>query len=291
MRESKNVIVELTSAAVPAAVAMGIGPAKAIAMETAAPADLPGITLDKEFGAVPVPKHVPRTAVEAFDVGAEFAVDASPEASTYLVRGTMETDAITDRGYAAKIAPNVVGIYSDPRIEVCLICPGSPPLGTDADVASLLDVPRLHRRGMNGHGVMVAIVDTGINLEYLRGQGKNPRLDAAKSWVPRAGLAPGNLPVNHGTMCAFDALIAAPKCTLLDVAVLLSNRSGGSIMDGLLSDAVRAYSHLLRIMLAPKRPGEARSMVVNNSWGMFNPTWDFPGWASRQLFRQHQPPL
>ena len=47
-------------------------------------------------------------------------------------------------------------------------------------------------------------------------------------------------------------------------------------MSGLLSDAVRAYSHLLTVMNAPRRPGESRSLVVNNSWGMFHPSWDFP---------------
>jgi subtilisin family serine protease len=33
----------------------------------------------------------------------------------------------------------------------------------------------------------------------------------------------------------------------------------------------------LNVMTAPSRPGEQqRSLVVNNSWGMFHPTWDFP---------------
>ena len=42
-----------------------------------------------------------------------------------------------------------------------------------------------------------------------------------------------------------------------------------------LSDAVRAYRHLLDVMNAPRRPGENRSLVVNNSWGMFTTDWDF----------------
>jgi subtilisin family serine protease len=47
-------------------------------------------------------------------------------------------------------------------------------------------------------------------------------------------------------------------------------------MEGLLSDAVRAYSHLLRMLQQPRQPGEALSLVVNNSWGMYNPGWDLP---------------
>src|SRR5207237_8333551 len=105
---------------------------------------------------------------------------------------------------------------------------------------------------------------------YLRAHGRSPIFDFAKSWVPRAGLVPGSIPVNHGTMCAFDATIAAPKATLLDIAVLTSTRTGGSIMDGLLSDAVLAYAFLLR-MFTNRRPGDPHSLVVTNSWGMFNP--------------------
>jgi subtilisin family serine protease len=77
-------------------------------------------------------------------------------------------------------------------------------------------------------------------------------------------------------MCAFDATIAAPEAILLDIAVLQSTRPGGSVMEGLLSDALLAYNHLLNIMIAPRRPGELRSMVVNNSWGMFHSSWDYP---------------
>src|SRR5699024_6041208 len=51
---------------------------------------------------------------------------------------------------------------------------------------------------------------------------------------------------------------------------------GGTIMEGILSDAIRAYRHLLDVMNAPRRPGDSRSLVVNNSWGMFHPSWDWP---------------
>ena len=45
-------------------------------------------------------------------------------------------------------------------------------------------------------------------------------------------------------------------------------------MSGLLSDAVLAFSKLLGIVqgMAAGR----RSLVVTNSWGMFDPAWDFP---------------
>jgi hypothetical protein len=134
----------------------------------------------------------------------------------------------------------------------------------------------MRRCGMDGSGVLVAVVDTGINLAYLNAHGKTPNFDAARSWVPQAGLVPGNLPVSHGTMCAYDVCIAAPKCTLLDIALLKSSATGPTPMSGVLSDGVRAYRHLINVLLAPRRPGDTRSLVVTNSWGMFHPSWDFP---------------
>ncbi len=47
-------------------------------------------------------------------------------------------------------------------------------------------------------------------------------------------------------------------------------------MDGLLSDAILAYSVLLQMMRTPEDQRPYHALVVNNSWGMFHPSWDFP---------------
>ena len=51
-------------------------------------------------------------------------------------------------------------------------------------------------------------------------------------------------------------------------------------MDGLLSDAVQSYGVLLSYLTRAAQPFAGdhtpRTLVVNNSWGMFNPSWDFP---------------
>lgn len=241
---------------------------------------LPGIALDPSYPPVPMPA-LERTAepptgafVLGFDDGDAF-IDSAP--TTVLVRADLAPGAdpvAVARELMAR--PGVAGVYADIPIEPCASCPGSTPIGTDADVARLLDLPALRRCRMDGRGVTVAIVDTGINLAYLQAHGKAPGLDAARSWVPRPGLVPGQLPVGHGTMCAYDVCIAAPRCTLLDIAVLQSNASGPNVMSGVLSDAVRAYQHLYTILRAPRRAGENPSLVVNNSWGMFHPSWDYP---------------
>ena len=241
-------------------------------------ARIPGLTIDPSFSAVTVPAEPPPPVEAALSDSLSVPEPAS-SSETILVRGTI--DDANAAALSDAVDADVIGIFADPVIEVCQTCINTPPVGTAADVARLLNVPGLTRAGMDGRGVMLAIVDTGININYLRSRGLAANFSAARSWVPpmpagRPPLVPGQLPVDHGTMCAFDALIAAPRATLLDVAVLQSRRSGGSAMDGLLSDAVLGYSFLLRILREVRRPGDFHSMVVSNSWGMFRQDWDFP---------------
>ncbi len=119
---------------------------------------------------------------------------------TLFARKSREGDV--DR---VRAQPGVVGVFSDPNIEPCIICPGSLPLGDHKDVEALLCTSRMHKCGMDGSGVLVAIVDTGVNLAYLNSKGKTPSFNAAWSWTLQPGI-PGSMPVDHGTMCAFDVL-------------------------------------------------------------------------------------
>src|SRR5262249_41249335 len=150
-----------------------------------------------------------------------------------------------------------------------------PAVGTDKTVAQRLSVAKLAAARMTGAGVPLAIVDTGVNVAYLKSKGRTPKLDVAKSFVPPGvTTTPGKHPVDHGTMCAYDAGIAAPKATLLDHAVVQPGTPGTPVMAGLLSDAVLAYQKLRTVLTA--MPAAKRTMVVSNSWGMYSPKWDFP---------------
>lgn len=235
---------------------------------------LPGVAIDDSYAPVLVPEKQPRTIIRDREVGRLFTFNAQPEVSSYLVRGEVaDESALAELTAAAESDPNVVGVFSDPKISTFAVCPPNA-VGTHKDVENVLNVAQLKAKGMDGANVLVAIVDTGVNLAHLNSKGKNPKFDASKSWVPISGITPGKGDVDHGTMCAFDACIAAPNCTLVDYALLQSRASGSTVMEGFLSDAVKAFSNMLQFLLQAPDPKPA--LVVNNSWGMYNPTWDFP---------------
>ena len=144
----------------------------------------------------------------------------------FVVRAHVEVDDLNN----IPTEQDGVPIFADPKIAPFLTCGGSPPLGNAATVATKLNKAALAARGLDGTGVALAILDTGINLPHLTAKlGAAPRFDAANSWnLPGSPSLPGSYPVDHGTMCAFDALIMAPKATLLDIPVLAGSAPGAS---------------------------------------------------------------
>jgi subtilisin family serine protease len=235
------------------------------------------VSLDPTFAPIQLPTPVAQEpGGNRFAFAQPLTFSMAPEEATYLVRGELpDADPLLSAQALTASRPEVVGVFADPVIESCLVCPGAPPVGSDKDVARLLEVGSLAAAGMDGKDVLVAVVDSGINVAHLQSKGRTPNLNARKSWTP-AGVAtkPGNHPVDHGTMCAYDVGIAAPAATLLDYSVLLSQTAGATTMAGYLSDAVAAYSKLLGIIGAMR--ASRRALVVTNSWGMFRPSWDFP---------------
>ena len=117
----------------------------------AAPFGLGGLVIDPDYPAVPIPRARP-------DGGARLAFEQpttysqAPEDATYVVRGQIpDADPAAAQQLLAG-QPDVVGVYSDPVIETCRVCPGSPAVGTDADVATQLGVPGLGRPGSTATG-------------------------------------------------------------------------------------------------------------------------------------------
>lgn len=252
-------------------------------LEMEAVAAPPRLTLDPDFAAVPVGSgRSSEMALEAL------AVDASER---FAVRAFVDAEDPQD----IPVESDGARLFADPVIAPFLTCGGTAPVGAAADVATKLSVAALGARGLDGAGVAVAIMDTGINLQHLRGKlGTMPLLDAANSWRPPGSTtAPGAHPVDHGSMCAYDVLIAAPRATLLDYPILATSAPGGAVVGRTLSVAVQAFAQLIAFWGVAFAPGGAprySGLVVNNSWGIFHPSWDFPaGHPGRYIDNPNHP--
>ncbi|MBF6327331.1 S8 family serine peptidase [Nocardia transvalensis] len=227
---------------------------------------LPGFTLDDVWEPVAVPR--PPTADQA-------AYSLQPDHASVLVRGEIgDDDSAALPALSGKRA--VAGVFTDPIIQPVLTCGGDPAVGSWHDIGTQLRVEELTAAGLTGKDVALAIVDTGINAAHVDAvRGGHITIDAGRSWNPPGVTGtPGRFPVEHGSMCAFDASLAAPQASFLDIPVLRSTRQGDSTIDGLLSDALAAYAHLRTVLT--DQPAASRALVVSNSWGSFSPEWDFP---------------
>jgi hypothetical protein len=174
----------------------------------------------------------------------------------------------------APIGPRLV--YPPPT------CGTTPYVGTVDDVRTKIDTQTLAGLGLDGTNVALAIVDTGIflpRITQLLGDfspsGFQPNIDIANSWTKNVVTQPFGHRLGHGTMCAYDALIAAPKATLLDYAMLLARSNDAPRLPATIAAAVQSYIQLIFFWLFRHNPGDKYSaLVVNNSWGTFHPSED-----------------
>lgn len=241
------------------------------------------VELDPGFAAVPMGTGI-RGQMDVESLGPD-------KSQRFAVRGFIETDD------PASIPAQIDGqpLFADPVIAPFLTCSGTPAVGTFADVKAKLNAATLATRGLDGTNVAVAIMDTGINLPHLTAKlGAIPLFDAGNSWRPLGSTnAPGAHPVDHGTMCAFDVLIAAPRATLLDFPILATTAPGGAVTGRTLSVAVQAFAQLIAfwgVAFAPGGGARYKALVVSNSWGIFHPSWDFPqGHPGRYIDNPNHP--
>jgi hypothetical protein len=223
------------------------------------------LRIDEEFGAVPI----------GAGGGGELlspAVLSPDESDKFLVRGFVPADdpeKVPDR-----IEDDLV--YADASIGGQLVCGTSRAVGMTYEVQQKLDTAVLAGHGLDGAGVALAVVDSGIYLPWLKRQiGTYPAFDAANSWRPSTlTTKPGMHRIGHGTMCAFDALIAAPKATLIDVPILKARGTGDHSARGTVGAAMQGYW----VLIARWALGQMSytALVINNSWGILHPSLDLP---------------
>jgi hypothetical protein len=264
------VLVPDTTSVVQSAMAMASAPATV-------PDSPPGFVVDPSFAAVPIAVRAATQVTTAMTMGAVSPSTSGQIGHSYVIRGLIDESDLDNATQNTLLPDGTPRIFADPEISgMPPTCGGDPPLGTALDVKRLLGAGRLIQQKMDGRDVVLAIVDTGINLPYLQSKGLSPTLDIHASWSSSPSIVPGQTPVNHGTMCAYDALLTAPNALLFDHAVMSGVTPGGSAMSGVLSNAIASYGKLLQLMTLHPDERHFHSMVVSNSWGMFKRSWDFP---------------
>src|SRR5262245_25411627 len=126
-----KVLVQIRSSPALHAAALAAAPAGALTAGVEAAAA--GLTLDPEYPPVQVPAARTLSGSHLTSLAQPTTFSFEPQDSTYIVRGTIPDGAAQLGALAAAAAhPDVVGVFSDPVIESCLVCPGSPAVGADA---------------------------------------------------------------------------------------------------------------------------------------------------------------
>jgi hypothetical protein len=236
------------------------------------------LKVDPTFGAIPIGRG--NESVEEVQT----AFQEPGKSERFLVSGFVEADDQIPAHFDEK--GEKYPIYSNPLIggllSPCLpTCGSSKYVGNTQTVRTKLDVPTLQATGLDGTGVGLAIVDSGIyvrRIQRLLGEVVPPtavNVDGPNSWRP-PGLVtrPFDHRLGHGTMCAYDALIAAPNATLLDFPMLLARPVADHHSTSMADAALLAYAHIA-ILWWITRPFSA--LVASNSWGLFHPCLeDFP---------------
>ncbi len=194
-----------------------------------------------------------------------------------IVRGDIEVQSLDS------IPTQIAGhrVLADPVVDTYSTCFDDSAVGTADELKTALQVDALHANGLDGEGTAIAIIDRGLNLDFLEQKlGFRPELDLQLSWRPRdIEVEPGEFRVGHGTMCAYVALLVAPKATLIDIATLVGTPPGGAAIGRQLSRSFKGLNNLRAswsIAFTGSNERKYRGLVVNNSWGMYHRSEDFP---------------
>lgn len=218
-----------------------------------------GMEFDDKLHPVRIPGAPALRLAQPRAAGFNYRDLSRPEApGAFAVRALFDDQEAIDRLRADRKG-EVIGIFADPVIRACPTYCGEAAVGSSRDVARVLGVPALRKARLSGRNVRIAIVDTGIDGQRIP--------NVREGWSADGQYQPGSAGVDHGTMCAFDAHIAAPEAELLDYALLRNAEA----LTSFLSDAIAAFADLIGRLQS--KPGP---LVVNNSWAVFDRSDDAP---------------
>jgi subtilisin family serine protease len=176
------------------------------------------------------------------------AAFASPEPSDDLPSVTQVVPAQVDEQALLRLQqqPGVQVWPSSPVDFYEVDCPQFRAAVSVDEIRARLGVEAVWETGARGGGVVVGLLDEGINGDQYPVAGGFARPEA---------LQPGEAAIgSHGSMCAADVLVAAPEAKLYDYPFLVQ-RSGGALV-------------MLNALLEHRRL-DGTPHLVSNSWGFY----------------------
>jgi subtilisin family serine protease len=245
------VLIEIQVEKAPGKLLMGI------VIDTAQRIQSPGFKLDESFSPVPV-----RPSKKV----------APPKSrkQSFVIRGEVPKDKLEN----LRSRPNILKVWKDSLIEPfsCPIPPcdcsfGNPAIGDLNSVAAYLGVDEIWSHGIMGDGIVIGIVDGGINaIGRPQKMGETSLIDRVIGGYPDdwgttsdpGGLGHWN---GHGNMTATDALGMSPQAQIYDIRI-----SG----PGYLSKAYKGVEWAIN-----QHKSDGTPHILSNSWGLYENDDDY----------------
>jgi serine protease AprX len=215
---------------------------------------LPGVGVEVDDEIAPVPMFLPPRTPAPAEVN-EFAFEMSAAAADIDRQAHVKAPTVVVPAQVSEQALERLrereGVIVWPNSELTLFqpsvdCRPFKPASTIEEFQEALNVQGLWDAGYRGEGIIVGIIDEGVNGDEYPVIGGFAR--------PGAGLQPGEASIaSHGSMCAADVLIAAPKAKLYDYPFLGVPNSGG---------ALQMFQAVLN-----QRAIDGTPHITNNSYG------------------------
>lgn len=206
-----------------------------------------GVEIEEEHTPVPMFSTIeeprPMAVLEAF-------ADPEPSPDVTAPTSVVAASIPIDRLEAVSQEP---GVRVWPNSELALLpvvvdCQPFESPATVEQVQQLLDVQEAWGAGHTGRGIVVGIIDEGVNGDVYPVHG---------GFVGPGVPAPGSARVtSHGSMCAADVLVAAPDAAIYDYPFLGVPRSGGALA-------------MFQAVLDQRRQ-DGTPHLTNNSYGFYD---------------------
>lgn len=203
-------------------------------------ADLPGLGIELDGDGAPIPMFVEARDASPVHFAAEMAAAAdeleyrpSLTATSVVVPAEVSRSRLSEleeRGDVIVWPNSELTLFDDVDLDDLasfsamggVDCRPFRPGVTLGTIRQRLGVQSIWQDGFAGQNIIVGIIDEGVNGQVYPVIGGFAR--------PGSGRQPGTAPItSHGSMCAADVLLAAPRARLYDYPFLGIANSGGAL--------------------------------------------------------------